>query len=66
MAREGSLSLGGGVMPRDQYTAAIEAVERMQKIIEGPEPDWSEVHAAVIAGDVLIDRAALEHALTQG
>ena len=53
-------------MPRDQYTAAIEAVERMQKIIEGPEPDWSEVHAAVIAGDVLIDRAALEHALTQG
>jgi hypothetical protein len=32
------------MMPhRDQYTAAIETVERMQKIIEGPELDWTAV-----------------------
>ena len=30
-------------MSRDQYSAAIETVERMRKIIEGPDPDWTTV-----------------------
>lgn len=43
-------------MERDQYTAAIQTVERMRKIIEGDDPDWTTVmnmatDLALIAND---------------